>query len=160
AASAAPAAPVDDITLGQFAKGVLAAAPCAALEAAGVTSSALLHLPSAVCEVSRALYYDDQHGPVLKSLAATMLPAGIGIGLAITGLAAFGYGAMCGALDAAQHGVRESFQNRVQDVRDFDKKVTSTLLELKADNDAKRDAAAPPPAHPAPAPAPAPAAAA
>ncbi|MBM3460897.1 MAG: hypothetical protein FJX76_02240 [Armatimonadetes bacterium] len=116
AASAAPAAPVDDITLGQFAKGVLAAAPCAALEAAGVTGSALLHLPSAVREVSRALYYDDQHGPVLKSLAATMLPAGIGVGLAITGLAAFGYGArherVLGLHSAQRHAAPQRLEGR------------------------------------------------
>jgi len=155
--AAAPSAPADDITLGGLAKGLLAAAPCAAIEAAGVTGSALLHLPSAVREASRALYYDADHGPVLKSLAATMLPGAIGVGLAIAGLASLGYGAARGAYDAATVGIRESLHNRVQDVRDFDAILADTLNELRADNDAKRDAADPPPAQPTPTPAPAPA---
>lgn len=154
ATPAAPSAPADDITLGQLAKGLLAAAPCAAIETVGVTGSALLHLPRAVREISRALYYDADHGPVLKTLAATMMPAGIGVGLAITGLGALGYGAAVGAYEAATTGIRESLHNRVEDVRSFDALVAETLRELQADNDEKRDAANQPPAQPAPAPAP------
>jgi hypothetical protein len=156
AAPAAPAAKKDktDITFGQLLKGAVGTVPGAVIDGVGITASTIGHAPKAVVQAYRSIYYDNTHGPMLKTLFGALVPVAAGAGLIMAAVGSVAYGIGVGAYDAATKGVGQSVKNRVDDVKNFNKMARESLQSWKEENDRIRDQQNQPPAPPAPQPAP------